>query len=37
MDIILVARRSIDGKTAPEVERDFIRALERAGIRKVVS
>jgi len=31
-DVVLVARKSIAGKTRREVERDFLRALKRAGL-----
>ncbi|HYE30183.1 MAG TPA: ribonuclease P protein component [Methylomirabilota bacterium] len=33
-DVVLVARRSIYGKSGQEVERDLLRAMDRAGIQK---
>jgi ribonuclease P protein component len=34
VDLVLVARASIVGKKFPEVERDFLEALRRAGLLK---
>ncbi len=34
VELVLVARPSIVGKKFPEVERDFLRALSRAGLVK---
>ncbi|MGO8766250.1 MAG: ribonuclease P protein component [Limisphaerales bacterium] len=34
VELVLVARNSIAGKTFAEVEKDFLAALSRAGLRK---
>jgi ribonuclease P protein component len=37
VEIILVARNSIAGRTFAEVEKDFLAALNRAGLRKMTN